>query len=143
VNAIEALASTRGLPAASAPPRHLHQLPMDLASAMERVDGSVELLKEMVALFLEEIPGLLATLHEAIKSGNARSVERAAHKLKGSVSNFSAQPSFEIALKLETAARDGNLSAAGPAFVELELEITRLKSAMANLDSLEKHLSKS
>jgi len=49
------------------------------------------------------------------------------------VGNFSAHPAFEAALKLEVLGREGSLSEAEPAYAELEKEIERLISAMANL----------
>jgi response regulator RpfG family c-di-GMP phosphodiesterase len=110
---------------------------MDQALVLTRVEGNVELLKEVVALFLEELPELLTNLREAITAGNAHAIERAAHKLKGSVGNFAAQPTFELALKLEAQGRDGTLSEAETVYAELEREIVRLKSAMADLGGLE------
>ena len=53
------------------------------------------------------------------------------------VGNFSAHPAFEAAMKLEVMGRDGSLSEAEPVYAELEKEIKRLKSAMANLGGLE------
>jgi signal transduction histidine kinase/CheY-like chemotaxis protein/ligand-binding sensor domain-containing protein/HPt (histidine-containing phosphotransfer) domain-containing protein len=111
--------------------------PMDYASALARVDGSAELLSELVALFLSELPGLLTSLRGAVTAGDARAIERAAHKLKGSVGNFAARPAFEAAWKLEALGRDGSLSTAASAYAELAEEIERLKSAMANLNGRE------
>jgi PAS domain S-box-containing protein len=117
--------------------------PIDTAWALARVDGNVEVLKEMVALFLEELPELLTSLREAITAGNAHAMESAAHKLKGSLGNFAANPAFEMALKLEIMSRDGSLSEAAPAYDELEKEIEHLKSAMAKLSELDVGPSKS
>lgn len=91
----------------------------------------------MVALFLKELPELLTNLHEAVMARDASRIERAAHKLKGSVGNFAAHPAFEAALKLEVLGRDGGLSEADPLYAELEKEIQRLKPAMANFSGLE------
>ena len=54
------------------------------------------LLKELVGLFLNEIPELLTDLRKAVKAGDANAIERAAHKLKGSVGNFAARPSLRL-----------------------------------------------
>ena len=111
--------------------------PIDTASALARVEGDVELLDELVALFLQGLPEMLANLRDAITAGDANALERAAHKLKGSVGNFAAQPAFEAALQLEILGRDGNLSEAALAYGVLEKEIERLKTAMANLSKFE------
>jgi PAS domain S-box-containing protein len=112
------------------------QEPIDTASALARAGGNVDLLKKMVALFQMELPVLMTNLREALTAGDAKATERAAHKLKGSVSNFSAQPAFKAALKLEVLGRDGSLSEVEPVFAQLEKEIQRLKSAMANLSGV-------
>jgi signal transduction histidine kinase/DNA-binding response OmpR family regulator/HPt (histidine-containing phosphotransfer) domain-containing protein len=113
------------------------QEPIDTALALARVGGNVDLLKEMVVVFLMELPKSLRSLRESVTAGDGKAIERAAHKLKGSVGNFAAQPAFEAALKLEVLGRDGNLSEAEPVYAELENEIKRLKLAMANLSGLE------
>jgi signal transduction histidine kinase/CheY-like chemotaxis protein len=113
------------------------QEPIDTASALARVGGNGELLKEMVALFLKELPTLMTNLREAVTAGDAKATEHAADKLKKCVGNFSAHPAFEAALKLEVLGRDGSLSDAEPVYAELEKEMERLKSAMADFSTLE------
>jgi CheY-like chemotaxis protein len=113
------------------------QEPMDTASALARVEGDVGLLDELVALFLKGLPEMLTNLRDAITAGDAKAIERGAHKLKGSVGNFAAQPAFEAALNLEVLGREGTLSEVEPAYSELEKEIVRLKAAMADLSELE------
>jgi CheY-like chemotaxis protein len=122
-------------PAATARP--WEQESMDTASALARVEGDAGLLRELVALFLKDLPDMLTNIREAVTAGDAGAIERAAHKLKGSVGNFSARPAFEAALRLEVLGRDATLSEAGPACAELENEINRLKSAMAKLRGIE------
>ena len=113
------------------------QEPIDTASALARVGGNGELLKEMVALFLKELPTLMTNLREAVTAGDAKATEHAADKLKKCMGNFSAHPAFEAALKLEVLGRDGSLSDAEPVYAELEKEMERLKSAMADFSTLE------
>jgi two-component system, sensor histidine kinase and response regulator len=113
------------------------QDPIDSASALARLEGDVELLKELVALFLTDLPEMLTSLREAVTAGDANAIERAAHRLKGAVSNFAAQPAFEAVLKLEVSGRDGRLTNTELDFGELEREIHRLKLAMAELSSPE------
>jgi PAS domain S-box-containing protein len=133
VEAIENLGRSPELPKMAPTAKPREQEPIDTASALVRVEGDVELLNELVALFLKDLPALLTKLREAITAGDAKAIEHSAHKLKGSVGNFSAHPAFEAALKLEVLGREGSLSEAEPAYAELEKEIERLISAMANL----------
>ena len=109
---------------------------MDTASALARAGGNVILLKEMVGMFLTELPLLMSNLRAAVTVGDARAIERAAHELKGSVGSFSARPAFDAAMRLEDLGRDGSLSEAEPVYTKLEKEIQRLKSVLANLGEL-------
>jgi two-component system sensor histidine kinase/response regulator len=109
---------------------YCEQEAIDIASAMARMDGDVDLLKDLLALFLEGLPEMLVHLREAVRAEDANAIEYAAHSLKGSVGNFSAQPAFDAALKLEAIGRGGNLSEAEQAFAELENEINRFASAI-------------
>ena len=75
---------------------------LDRSLALSRVGGDVELLQEIAQLFLEDAPNMLAAIDLALRSGDAHALERAAHSLKGSVSNFGAQCAYEAAFSLET-----------------------------------------
>jgi HPt (histidine-containing phosphotransfer) domain-containing protein len=57
-----------------------------------------------------------------------------AHKIKGSVANFSAKSVIEAALRLENRARQKDLSGAQAAYAVLEKEIARLGRALINLE---------
>ena len=114
------------------------QEPMDIASALGRLEGDADLLQDAATLFLEGLPDLLADIRAAVNAGDSKAIERSAHRLRGSVGNFSALPTFEAAWRLESLGRDGILSETERAHSELVKEIDRLKSAMADLVALER-----
>jgi CheY-like chemotaxis protein len=118
-------------------PRRPGQETIDTAAALARVGGDLELLKEMTALFLTELPQLLTDIRKAVTAGDPQAIERAAHKLKGCVSNFNARPAFEAALKLETLGRNGSLQNAMPLYADLEVEMKHLELEMATLGGTE------
>jgi len=93
----------------------------------------VDFLEEIAALFAEDCPKLLADIRSAIDAGNSGKVERAAHTLKGSVSNFGAEPAREAALRLEMLGRSGDLRPAVEAYAVLEREIERSTAALLAL----------
>ena len=64
-------------------------------------------------------------------SQDAASLKLAAHTLKGAVGNFVAKPAFEAALRLETLARDGNLTGIRTAQAELEKELDLVLPVLA------------
>ena len=46
----------------------------DYDEFLQRIDGDVELLKEVIVIFLEDTPGLLANLYKGIRKGDAKAV---------------------------------------------------------------------
>jgi two-component system, sensor histidine kinase and response regulator len=108
----------------------------DRASALARTDGDTELLGEMMELFLNELPNLLSSVQEAVAGRNSKALETAAHKLKGSIGNFAAQPAYEAALKLELIGRDGDVARMETAHAALLEEIKGLQLAMASSEEL-------
>lgn len=98
---------------------------------LERVGGDIDLFKEIVGLFLDSCPVLLTEIREAFQQGNPESVERAAHTLKGSVSNFGAESAVAAALTLERMGRSKDLSEAKQAIMDLETEIDRVSQELA------------
>jgi len=76
---------------------HSDKAVFDLSKALEIVDGDSELFKELVELFLKNVPDNLAQIRHGLAKSDANVVERAAHSLKGSVSNFAATRAFEAA----------------------------------------------
>lgn len=99
----------------------------DRVQAMETVDGDFELIKEIIGAFLEEYPGLMDTIQNAIAAGDPTSLGRAAHSLKGAASALAATPVIEAAQKLETMGKDHELSEAASVFQALQQTLIELK----------------
>ena len=55
----------------------------DTAGVFDIFQGDKELLQDMVSLFDRESVKLLADMRQAVNNGDMRTLERAAHKLKG------------------------------------------------------------
>ncbi len=96
-------------------------------------DGEPDILTELVDLFLEDAEPRLSTLREAIASGDAEGVERAAHTLKGSAGNMGARRMSMIAASLQDAGTSGDLSGAATLVEDLETEYSRVKPALEEL----------
>src|ERR1700742_4141085 len=92
---------------------------VDRELALARVGGDSELLHEIAELFIDEYPRSLIELRDAIAKGDAKAVERTAHGLKGSVSNFGAAAAVEAALTIETLGRKQDLAEVEPVMNEL------------------------
>jgi two-component system sensor histidine kinase/response regulator len=105
----------------------------DKAVALSRVGGDAELLKEIAILFLGDYPKSLSELREAIDTGDAKRVERSAHELKGSVSNFGARPAVDAAMRLETMGRSQQLIEVEQVLHTLELALAALRPELESL----------
>jgi HPt (histidine-containing phosphotransfer) domain-containing protein len=101
----------------------------DLRAALQQLDGDRKLLAELGELFFDECPGLLLRARAAVRAQDARALEVAAHTLKGAVSNFHAQASFNAASQLEKMGRTKDLSAAAVACALLEAELRLFERA--------------
>jgi PAS domain S-box-containing protein len=110
----------------------------DHEALLTRVADDQDLLREIVGLFLAEAPELMQAVRESVERRDSSSLQRSAHTLKGSVANFGAKGAYEIALKLETMGRTGDLSRASAMLAELEAAVSRLES---ELTALKDHIS--
>ncbi|HUR21518.1 MAG TPA: response regulator [Vicinamibacterales bacterium] len=76
------------------------------------VDGDRDLLLELTDLLRESAPAMLADIRGAVIASDARKVERAAHRLRGSISLFRASDAVHTATTLEHMGRGGDLTGA-------------------------------
>jgi HPt (histidine-containing phosphotransfer) domain-containing protein len=109
----------------------LHRL--DESVALSRVGGDIELLREVVGLFLDDYPQSLDLIRQAVAQGDQSSLERHAHSLKGSVSTFGAQEAFDAAQVLEKQGRTGDLSSAVEGLAKLEQALMNLRPELEAL----------
>jgi len=126
-------------PAAAAPaprPEQAHNVELaqpatagagfDRHGAVEQMGGDEELLREVVAAFLESCEDTVGRVQAAVRSGDCPALSRAAHTFKGSVATFCTGPVYELALRLERAGRDGRIDAARQDWSRLRGELDRL-----------------
>jgi HPt (histidine-containing phosphotransfer) domain-containing protein len=106
---------------------------IDRLSLFERVEGDHELIAEMVHLFQEEAPHLLAVMRDALQSGDMLVLERAAHSLKGAAANLSAQATVAAALQVEKAAASHDLNSTTENLGALERAVEHLLPALVEL----------
>ncbi len=116
------------------PARAAAEAPLDVDGAIAMFDGDLEKLSIVVPLFLDGYPKLLAEMHKAIERRDARALEQAAQRLRGSANELASHPSFEAAFQLETMARDGHLEQAGPALEALQKELDHIRPALGALN---------
>ena len=100
--------------------------PPDTDAILEYVGGNVALLARVSEAFSRQTPALLAAMQDAVTRSDAEALYRAAHKLKGSVSNFPSDPANDLARRLENAARSGDLANADDLVQSLDAAVSDL-----------------
>ena len=75
---------------------------------------------------------LMDGIRGAVERGDAHGMERAAHKLKGSVANFAAPAAYDAALRLEVMGREGHLDQAREALTALDRALEELRPVLLN-----------
>lgn len=111
----------------------MDDLHMDRKTALDRVGGDWQLLREVAQLFLDHCDEFLSDIRRAIDDRNAPGLERSAHNLKGSVSNFGATAAVAAALALEILGRQAEWDGVAPAYQRLSQCLADLRPEMEQL----------
>ena len=108
---------------------------LDESLALSRVGGDVDLLKEVIELFLNDYPDTFEKIRSAVDGSDANALEHHAHSLKGSVSTFGAGPAFEAAFALEKQGRERDLRGAREGLSRLEKALAALRPELQLLQT--------
>lgn len=108
-----------------------HDEDLSRATLLELFGEDEDLMRELIGLFLEDTPALLNALRAGVAGQDAAKVERAAHTLKGTVGNFGAEGTAELARRLEVMGRARDLGSAAAALSALEHALERVSARLA------------
>lgn len=103
---------------------------MDVDSALDRLGGDVELMDQIILIFLEDAPALVHAAREALASGKLSELRRAAHSLKGMMSTLSAREGANAAFRLEQCAASGDAGSASPLIHECGQRVADIAAAL-------------
>jgi HPt (histidine-containing phosphotransfer) domain-containing protein len=103
---------------------------LDPTELVRRFDDDWELLLDIAEIFTQQSERYLVKIEQALQTGDASSLEHAAHSLKGSCATFQNGEASAAALRLEQMGRSGVLDGAPRAFEALRLEVERLRAAV-------------
>lgn len=107
--------------------------PMDQDRFFLQFDGIEDVAFQAIDAFLEALPEMLNSIEIAIEKNCNSDLERAAHTLKGALSNFYAEPSRLNAWRLEEMGHSGEIDQAKSVFFQLVSEVDKLKPFLAGL----------
>jgi histidine phosphotransfer protein HptB len=80
--------------------------------ALQQAADDADLLQELLELFKGSCASDISLIERGLKQHDAEQVRAAAHSIKGAAASLGMHGIRDIALSIETAARDNNLSAA-------------------------------
>lgn len=97
--------------------------------------GEPDVLKEVLQLFLDDVPGRIERLRTACQTGNAVELHRAAHSLKGSAGNIGARDLLAVCRQLDELGKSGDVSGAQSLVASLDAEYSRVETEIHRLNS--------
>jgi HPt (histidine-containing phosphotransfer) domain-containing protein len=87
-------------------------------------------LKELVDLFIQDVPGRIAEIEQALATKNSELLTRAAHTIKGSCSNFGATSLRETSHTMELQGKASDFAAAAASLVTLRADFALAAAAL-------------
>jgi two-component system, sensor histidine kinase and response regulator len=100
---------------------------------LERTDGDLIFLSELIELFRGDYPVQIRTAREAVTENNAAALQYAGHALKGALQNLAAPVAARIAGELEEWGLSKDTSGAESKLQDLEREIVRVIATLETL----------
>jgi HPt (histidine-containing phosphotransfer) domain-containing protein len=97
--------------------------------------GGAEFLAEVVSVFLDDAPALLASLRGSLERDDTEELRRAAHTLKSNGLTLGASAFAEVCGAVEQHAKNGRLDEVPPLVDRIEEEYRTLEAALASLGS--------
>ena len=102
----------------------------DVRAALAAVDGDWELLKSLIALFLDSSPDLMNQIRQAYNSQDLNLLKKAVHQLKGALSTLHAETETKAAGRLEELIGSEGWEPVKRAYFEFDRHITTLIPAL-------------
>lgn len=99
----------------------------DKASLVSRMLGDERLAREIISVFLDDIPNKIVTLKQALENRDASDVRDNAHAIKGAAMNTSALALKDIAYLMEEAGEAADIDKAITLMPEMEKQFDLLK----------------
>ena len=102
----------------------------DRAAFLDRIMGDEDVVQEIEAQLLKDLPEIIAALEQHIIAGDMKGAGEQAHKIKGIAANVSAEALREVAAAMEAASRAGDQAALIVKLPELKRQFDLLKAVL-------------
>jgi two-component system sensor histidine kinase/response regulator len=108
------------------------EITLNRTTLMDRVDGDLTFLQDLINLFISDCPRALSAIGDAIAQRDGEGLNRASHAFKGAVCNFGAGKAFDESLKLETFGSEQRFDDAESVFNSLQGNVEQLQLALTS-----------
>jgi PAS domain S-box-containing protein len=122
-----------GPPAVATPPDQATAGSIDLSALLTGFGGRADLVKDVIDVFVADVPAMLTRLTHAARASSATELAAAAHAIKGSAGLFSQGEAYTHARALELRARGGDVTDADRACAEIERSVSSLMTELRSL----------
>jgi HPt (histidine-containing phosphotransfer) domain-containing protein len=106
---------------------------LDHQALLAAVEQDLDLLRQLVEIFLAEAPGLFGQLRVGIREQRAEAAERAAQTLKSAAGNLGGRRTAQAARVVELEARANHLDQTQTLLPGLEAELAQFCQALSEL----------
>jgi CheY-like chemotaxis protein len=120
---------------ASSDPAQLWRRPVlwDRAKALERLEGDEKLLREVVGIFLDGKPKMLAQMEQALVEQTPKILELAAHGLKSELAYLGVLEACDTARQLEEMGKKEELGHAKVLVARLRIQLSQVDGIMRQI----------
>jgi len=105
----------------------------DYAAALDGLGNDEALLIEVIGLFLDDYPRLLAEMEHALSQGDLPLMARLVHTIRGVAGNFAIPAVVESAKTLEALVKEGKISQSSTEFDHLKAAIDRVRPELHSI----------
>jgi two-component system sensor histidine kinase/response regulator len=102
----------------------------DMGKTLERLGGDKELFREVIEIFLDDVPKHMASLRRAIADGDGEAIEQTAHTLKGELGYLGILEISQKARDMEAFGQKSELRLAANLYATLEPELSEVLLSM-------------
>jgi CheY-like chemotaxis protein len=113
----------------------VESLPVDLPAAIARFDDDRDFVLQILEDYRAQLPQRVQEIRELLQTGEATSLCRIAHNLKGVSLNISADPIAQAALGIEQSALREDLKGAADHLARLEIEVERFEDYLSRMNA--------
>ena len=102
----------------------------DRSDALRRLLKSEKLLREVIGIFLRDLPRLRSQIRSAVETQSASALCLAAHSLRGSASQIGGRAVSERSWQIEQLAGEGDLASALELIAPLSIDLDHLATTL-------------